>query len=155
MLRRWYYSLLMLVTYVMVFLFWKHFPSRTGFILGGVVAVTLLAIGSAGAWRRKYFVNRIDFCLHAYIIVDLCLESVLFEVLHLFNNVPVTAGLVSQFHDNNNYILCAAALATLVGGNRFYALRRARNPNQQSFDLAATNETPTRGRSQGVSQGLI
>ena len=34
MFRHWYYSLLMLVTYVSVFLFWKQFPSRVNFVVG-------------------------------------------------------------------------------------------------------------------------
>ena len=137
-IHHWYYSLLMLVTYVSVFLFWKQFPSRVGFVVGGVAAVTLLTVGLAWAWRRKYFVNRIDLCLHGYIIADLCMESVLFEVLQLFNNAQVTAGLASQFHHNNNYILCTITLATLIGGYRYYALRRANVPNQPSSALTGT-----------------
>jgi len=141
MLRHWYYSLLMLVTYVSVFLFWKQFPSRVNFIVGGVVAVTLLTAGLAWAWRRKYFVNRIDLCLHGYIIADLCLESVLFEVLRLFNGAQVTAELVSRFHHNNNYILCTITLAALLGGYRFYALRRANIANLARSALAGTRDT--------------
>ncbi len=138
MLRHWYYSLWMLVTYVSVFLFWKQFPSRVGFVVSGVTAVTLLTVGLAWAWRRKYFVNRIDVCLHGYIIADLCMESVLFEVLQRFNSAQVTAGLVSQFHHNNNYILCTITLATLIGGYRYHALRRANVPHQPSSALTGT-----------------
>ncbi len=143
MFRHWYYSLLMLVTYVSVFLFWKQFPSRVGFVLGGAVAVTLLTVSLAGAWRRTYFVNRIDLCLHGYIIADLCIESVLFETLQFFNSAQVTAELVLQFHNNNNYVLCTITLATLVGGYRYYALRRAHLGQQSSTSLGALDTADT------------
>ena len=59
MLRNWYYSLAMLITYVSVFLYWKQFPSRLGFLLAGLAVVLGLTLGLIWAWRRRYFVNRV------------------------------------------------------------------------------------------------
>jgi hypothetical protein len=121
MIRKWYYSLFLLVLYVGVFLLWKHFPSRPAFFAGGLTAVALLTIGLVVAWRNGYFAGRVDACLHAYVIVDLILESVSFEV---FRSIVLHGnGLVSQFHNNNNFVGCTLTLTALVGGYRWWALR--------------------------------
>ncbi len=134
MLRSWYYSLLMLVTYVSLFLFWKLAPSRLGFVVGGLAAAIGLTAGMLWARRRKYFVDRIDICMHAYIIFDLFMEGIMYEVWQVlvrrFQDLQATSGIVSQFHDNNSYVFCTLTLAALVGGYRAFALRRRKGPVQ-------------------------
>ena len=119
MTRKYSYSLWMLATYVTVFLYWKIFPSRAGFVLGGVLAVSFLLCGLVRAVRAKYFANRVDLCLHAYVIVDLCLETASFEAFKAVQPFAV----MQLFHNNNNFIGCTLAFTALLGGYRWFALR--------------------------------
>ncbi len=124
-MKRWSYSLVMLVLYVALFLFWKQYPSRTSFVAGGAVVATVLAIGMYLAAKRGYFVNRVDLMLHAYVILDVVLEAVAYEGLKLgmrFGTEGQT--LVGSFHNNNNFYGCAAAFALLIGTYRFVAVRK-------------------------------
>ncbi|MCA9102408.1 MAG: hypothetical protein KDA63_14705, partial [Planctomycetales bacterium] len=107
------------LTYVGVFLVWKQFPSRALFLGVGTLASVGLATGLIRARRTGYFVNRVDFSAHALVVADLAIESVVFELFRLAQ--PLAS--VTLFHDNNNFIGCAAAFVALVGGYRWYALR--------------------------------
>lgn len=124
MLKNWYYSLLMWASYVSLFLYWKYFPSRTTFVVAGIIVIAWLAVGLRRAHRAGYFVNRIDLFLHAYVILDLCLETASFEAFRLVQPFAV----VGLFHDNNNFIGCTLAFTLLLGGYRWVALRRQKVP---------------------------
>ena len=126
----WSYSLLMLVTYVTLFVYWKFFPSRVGFVLGGCLALGVLVLGYWRAWRRGYFTNRVDACLHAYVILDVCLETASFEAFRWAEPFAV----VSKFHDNNNFLGCTLAFTLLLGGYRWFALQTT-IPSDRRNDL--------------------
>lgn len=124
MLRSWSYSLCLFAAYLSIFLYWKHFPSRVGFLVSGAVVTLWLAMGLFRARRRKYFVNRVDLCVHAYVIGDVLIESLLYEVLRRLGTADVSRTLLLEIHNNHNYLFCALVLASLVGGYRIFALRR-------------------------------
>jgi hypothetical protein len=118
MLARWRYSLWLLLTYVIVFLLWRFFPSRPAFLVVGGLAVWFLVAGMLRARRAGYFVNRVDLSIHALVIVDLVIETVLFEAIRL----ALPTASVELFHDNAHFIGCGIVFVCLVGGNRRYAL---------------------------------
>ena len=126
-MAKWSYSIALLISYISLFIFWKYVPSRFAFAAVGVVLVSFLSWGLWRARQTGYFVNRVDICLHAYVVVDLLLESLSFEGLLLFQPY----ALVDQFHNNNNFVLCTLTLAALVGGYRFYALTLRRSQHSQ------------------------
>lgn len=134
MSERWNYSLSMLVTYISVFVTWKFFPSRLMFLLGGAAAIAFLLVGFRQAWRSGYFVNRVDWAVHAWGIADLCFETAAFEVFRLFH----PAAVVEQFHNNTNFIGCTLAFVVLVGGHRWYAMsgRRSRTADGAAYGQA-------------------
>ena len=117
---RWHYSLAMLLTYVSVFVLWKAYPSRASFLgIGGLAVFGLMAMGRQMI-RSGYFANRVDLTLHGLVVADLIIETTIFEVFRLFQPHAV----VSEFHNNMNFIGCTLAFATLIGLHRFVALRR-------------------------------
>ena len=125
-MSRWSYSLFMLAVYLGTFVFWKEWPSRSAFVLGGLVAAGVLAGAMVWAARRRYFVNRLDQVLHAWVIVDVVLEAGLFEVFGAAVDLgPDRQPFVLRFHDNNNFLGCAAAFALLIGGYRWWTMRKA------------------------------
>jgi len=126
MMSRWSYSLFMLAVYLGTFVFWKEWPSRSAFVVGGLTAAAVLAGAMVWAARRRYFVNRLDQVLHAWVIVDVVLEALAYEGLGAFVNLGTEQQpLVLRFHDNNNFLGCAAAFALLIGGYRWWALRKS------------------------------
>lgn len=125
-MKRWSYSLGMLLLYLALFLFWQQFPSRLGFLVGGAVVAAVMIAGMIVVARRGYFANRLDLILHAYVIIDVLLEGVCFEGLRLLPGVAAEpASFVRSFHANNNFWGCAAVFAVLIGGYRYVSLRRA------------------------------
>ena len=128
MKNRWGYSLWMLATYVTVFVGWKYFPSRAAFLGVGGVAVAGLVWGMRSAYRTGYFANRVDLALHVWVIIDLVLETLSFEAFRLytlaFESLSLFDSNVAAFHDNNNFFGCTAAFIALLGGYRWFALRR-------------------------------
>lgn len=114
---RWWYSLSMLVTYVSVFVAWKFFPSRFSFVAIGMVAIAYLLYGLLRARAAGYFANRVDLALHCWVIIDLALETSLFEIFRLGWEHAV----VREFHANNNFIGCTLAFTFLIGGYRWFA----------------------------------
>ncbi len=112
--RGWSYSLQMLVTYVSVFLFWRAFPSRAGFVVVGIVACCFLVASMVRASIRGYFVNRVDISAHLLVVIDLVLESFAFEFLRLFQPHAV----VEQFHNNTNFFGCSLAFSLIIGLHR-------------------------------------
>lgn len=137
-MKNWYYSIQMLITYVAVFVWWKFYPSRISFLAVGGIAIATLAIGFWRAYKHGYFTNRVDFCLHAYVIFDLLLETVAFELFRVFGPNGAFA-VVRQFHDNTNFFGCTAAFVLLLGGYRWYALNS--RSTEKVADGAAYGQT--------------
>lgn len=119
----------MLVVYGLLFFYWKQFPSRISFVVSGAVTTIGLAAAQIWAWRRNYFVTRVDLCLHAYVIGDVVLETSLYEVLRLFIHPAASEQLMTEIHNNHHYLFCTVVLALLVGGYHAYALQRANTRN--------------------------
>ncbi|WP_339909631.1 hypothetical protein [Symmachiella dynata] len=128
-INRWYFSILQLLIYVGTFLFWKWYPSRIGFIVGGVVSVSIMSLLLVFAARRKYFVNRVDLCLHLLVIVDIGLESLMYEVLRFAVAMNWMSGEASvgafdetaaMFHNNHNFYMCALFFAVVIGGHHWF-----------------------------------
>ena len=129
-IKRWYFSILQLLIYMGTFLYWKWFPSRLGFVVGGIVSVTAMSLLMWSAARRHYFVNRVDLGLHALVIVDIALESLMYEALRwavalnwLPGDQPVSAfdETAALFHDNHNFYLCALFFAVVIGGHHWFS----------------------------------
>lgn len=107
-LRRWGFSLVLLLAYLAVFHLWG--------VLGreGILGVTFVATGIllaffVQAWKHHYFLNRWDAAAHASVLLDLILE-----------------GTLVHSHSGHGFYLCAAAFALVLGGYRVSQLRRTR-----------------------------
>jgi len=110
MLKDWAYSLFMLAVYIGLFNIWLHLPelAQTAVTISGAAAALALAVGM---WLyRSSFVNRTDMLCHAFVILDILLETVV----------------DLEYHQHNGFYVCALALALVVGGHRWWCLRRAR-----------------------------
>ena len=137
MLKNWWFSLSMLLVYVATFLAWKHYPSRASFLAVGLFSAVVLAMGMVVAARRGYFAGMTDTLLHAYVIVDLLLETFMYEfflaAIVWLGIVPAIAprdgsglpGLLA-FHNNNNFYFCALFFVVVIGSHRLWALRTTR-----------------------------
>jgi hypothetical protein len=121
MVSRWYYSFGTLISYVALFAAWRFFPSRLAFVGLGGLTIVALVIGMVRAIRSGYFANRIDVGLHIYVIVDLLIETIAFEVFRVAQPYAV----VEQFHNNTNFFGCALAFTILIGGYRWFALPKS------------------------------
>lgn len=108
-MKRWSYSLIFLVVYVLVFHVW-NLTGRDG-LSPASLAVTLVAmIGLTAVFVRAaksyYFVNHWDCWLHASVILDVLLE-----------------GTLIKFHSGNGFYLCALGFAIVIGGYRAYIIK--------------------------------
>ena len=120
MFGRWYFSLMMLIAYVATFAAWKLAPARITFLIVGLAAIVVLLAGMVRAHRAGYFANRLDLILHAWVIVDLALETAAFEAFKMAQPFAV----IEKFHDNLNFVGCALIFSALIGGHRWFALRK-------------------------------
>ena len=120
MRQSWHYSICMLVVYVGLFLLWMLVPSRSMFLVTGSLAIAGLVWGMRRAQRVGYFVNQVDWRLHALVILDLILETTSFELFRLFQPLAV----VESFHSNTNFIGCATAFTLLIGCYRYFTSRK-------------------------------
>jgi hypothetical protein len=128
----------MLLLYLGVFTFWKSFPSRAGFVCGGLAVAGLMAAGIWWAARRGYFANLVDMAVHAYVAVDVILEGLMYEVLRIVQPGGSDA-LLRQFHDNKNFFFCAAMFSVLIGGHRWYALARRESAARERADAVVAD----------------
>jgi hypothetical protein len=130
-MKSWWFSLALLVGYVMTFLLWKTFSNRTAFLLCGLLAMLVMAAGMKRAARGNYFVNRTDLVLHGLVIVDVALEGLSFEVFNTASRCILCApGDASTFHNSYNFCWCTAILGGLVAGYHWWALRQVRRSNE-------------------------
>lgn len=132
-LRHWYLTLLLPPIYLGVFLIWKLYPSRACFTYGTVISLTLMGAAMAVAWRRRYFVNRLDLVLHAIVLLDVLAEGLFYEVSRGFLGAsPEVERLVQILHDNHNFWGCGLAFTVIPGGYRAYSMRRARQQSEMA-----------------------
>ena len=133
MWKRWYFSLLMLAVYVTVFVTWKMYATRVSFVVVGSIAIVTLSTALYFAWKASYFATKVDLLLHIYVIGDLCLETVSFELFRLTEPFAV----VSEFHNNNNFIGCSLAFTVLLGGYRWFALPKTESLDETAYGQAS------------------
>ena len=119
--QKWRFSLLLLIVYVSLFSVWTIVPSRTVYLAGGGLALVVLVARFVSATREHYFASRADSRLHALVIADVFLETVSFEVFRWFQPQAVA----ETFHRNMNFVGCTVAFTLLIGGYRYFALRRS------------------------------
>lgn len=124
MSNRWGFSLQLFISYITIFLIWMCFPNRWVYLLVGALALALLVQRFLQARRVGYFVNRVDTRLHGLVLADVFLETISFEVFRLFQ----PAAVAETFHYNTNFIGCTAAFTLLIGGYRYFAMHRDRQP---------------------------
>ena len=131
MVKSWWFSLVLLLEYLITFQLWKTFSDRTAFLAFGVLAVIAMVAGMRRAARQGYFVDRSDRFLHGLVIFDVVLEGASYELFNVASQCIFCASAdASRFHNSYNFCWCGAILGTLVGGYHAWALRRARD---QSF----------------------
>ena len=133
-LRRWGFSLFLLLAYLAVFHLWG--------VLGrdGILAVTFVATGILlgffhRAWKRGYFQNRWDAAAHASVLLDLILE-----------------GTLVRYHSGYGFYLCAAAFVIVAGGYRASQLRRS---GVRNVLVCECDSEPVCCESRGRSRSLM
>ncbi len=99
-MKKWSFSLILLVVYVLTFHLWMHLD-RKAIMISGIVISWILTGMLMVYNRRLYFVNRLDCCFHFAVILDLILEAVL----------PLN-------HDHFGFYFCALGFALVIGGYR-------------------------------------
>jgi hypothetical protein len=123
--QRWWFSIVMMLAYVGLFLFWKLLPSRWTFVTGALVVALSLAVAMAVAYKRGYFGGFGDMLLHALVIADILLEGFALEaVLPLVRSDLDVPTLVARYHDSSGFFLCAATFALIIGVGHYFSLRR-------------------------------
>jgi len=105
-MKRWWFSLVLTTIYLAVFNLW-FVLSRSWVVASGVIAGACLMATFRLAQRHGFFANVWDGLLHLTVILDILLEAVL---------IPT--------HHAKGFYLCALAFALVVGGYRFYCLKR-------------------------------
>lgn len=126
-MKSWSFSIGLLLEYLLTFQLWRTFPGRAEFLVVGILAVIAMTLGLRRAARFGYFADRSDLVLHGLVIVDVALEGVSFELLHVASTcifcAPADAG---SFHDGYGFCWCGTILGLLVGGYHGWALRKSR-----------------------------
>ena len=105
MVKDWYFSIILLVIYVLTFHFWM-LVSNTFVLVSGLCIAFSLSIFIVRAQRRGYFRNLFEMACHGFIILDILLEAVFVKD-----------------HDHYGFYLCALAFSVVVGGYRYKKLK--------------------------------
>ncbi len=114
-MRRWWYSLVLAVGYVSVFVLWATTPGSDLRKTTGTVAALALAILLVKAWRKGYFLTRADVYAHGIIVADIALEAWLIEA-----------------HGGYGFWKCAAAFFIVLGAYRWHVLKYRRPAGTQT-----------------------
>lgn len=99
---------MLLACYLVVFNLWLHEKPDT-MKATGLLSVVLLSVLLETARRQAYFTNFWDGAIHASVILDLLLETVL---------IPE--------HVTRDFYLCALGFALVIGTYRAYWLKKLR-----------------------------
>jgi hypothetical protein len=102
---KWWFSVLLGVSYLGVFDLWRTVSSPWIVISGLSISACLAALLVVAA-RRRYFVNLWDGLFHASVIFDIVLEATWIER-----------------HEHVGFYLCAAAFALVLIGDRLWWVR--------------------------------
>ena len=105
MLKDWYFSIILLITYILTFHFWMLVSYKL-VLISGICVTFSLCIFIVWAQRRGYFANLFDMALHGFIILDILLETV-----------------IVKDHDHYGFYLCALAFSLVLGWYRYKKLQ--------------------------------
>jgi hypothetical protein len=123
--RHWWFSMVMMLAYVGLFVLWRLLPSRWIFVAGALVVALSLAVAMAMAYRRGYFGGLGDLLLHGLVIADILLEGFALEaVLPLVRSDVEVPTLVARYHESSGFFLCAATFALIIGLGHYFSVRR-------------------------------
>ena len=111
---RWWYSILLGLTYLGLFNFWRTVSSP--WVVGsGLGASALLGALLLIAAKQRYFLNVWDGLFHASVVLDIALEATLIKR-----------------HEHVGFYLCAAAFAVVLVGYRLWWLQARLRPVSQN-----------------------
>jgi hypothetical protein len=102
---KWWYSILLGLTYLAVFNLWRALIPPW-IVISGLGVSACLGLLLIVAARQGYFLNLWDGLFHASVILDIVLEATLIER-----------------HQHVSFYLCAAAFAVVLVGYRLWWLR--------------------------------
>jgi hypothetical protein len=126
-MKDWCFSLFLISVYLATFLLWQQFPSRAGFLFGGLASATVMAAGLIWAFKRKYFVDKADLFFHGCVILDVIIEGALYEAARFAGYVAAgETELLFSLHNGNNFYGCAAAFTLVIGFHRWRIMRANR-----------------------------
>jgi len=110
-LRRWYFTVLLGITYLVVFHAWQRLD-YLGAVLTGLIATAALAALLLKASREHYFINRWDQAFHASVLLDILLEAVLIK-----------------HHEGYGFYWCALGFGIVICGYRALRIRTRNAPS--------------------------
>ena len=112
---RYYFTLLLGITYLAVFHAWQRLD-YLGAVITGLIATAGLAALLLKASREHYFINRWDQAFHASVLLDILLEAVLIK-----------------HHEGHGFYWCALGFGIVICGYR--ALRTRTRPPPTALPL--------------------
>ena len=125
--KRWSFTGLLLMCYLMIFHLWMVVSASWRFASTAIVAVALVTLVFR-ANQHRYFLNRWDLGLHACVVLDICLE-----------------GFLINAHEDFGFYLCALGFAVVIGGYRVALFRKQPCPVVQT--VSEDQSTPFRNPS--------
>ncbi len=103
-MKNWYYSIILLITYLSTFHLWMHVNLQT-IKLSGIIIVITLSLLTGWCNSKDYFTNTFDLFWHSTVIFDIILEAMLIKD-----------------HDHYGFYGCATAFALVIGGYHYKKL---------------------------------
>ncbi len=103
-MKNWYYSIILLISYLLTFHLWMHVNLQT-IKLSGIIIAICLCLFTGWSNSKGYFPNTFDLFWHCTVILDILLE----------------AWLIKD-HDHYGFYGCATAFAVIIGGYHYKKL---------------------------------
>lgn len=102
---KWWFSILLVLTYLAVFNLWRA-VNPPWIVISGLGVSACLGVLLMLAAKQRYFLNLWDGLFHASVILDIMLEATLIKG-----------------HEHVGFYLCAIAFALVLVGYRLWWLR--------------------------------
>lgn len=125
MWKKWKYTALTFLVYILTFILWYRHPHHLSVLYIGLISLTIVSLFIYFSINEKYFINKTDRNCHIIVALDLFLETFSYEIRSILEYFDlIDKNRTHLLHKNFNFLICVIELGSIIILFRFIEFRK-------------------------------
>jgi len=129
-INRWYFSLFFFAMYLITFHLWEIFNTKQDHLLIGISSFVVCSLFFFYAYKKQYFLSRVDIRAHLLVLFDILLETLIYKLQELLEAIKFISPQDNfKLRSGYDFYVCAFVFAIVIGLFRYRLLKKSQLPS--------------------------